>query len=71
MHTYWLLGPTQTYLSLLEAVRHRSVTIADFHTENKEEPLTLVPNTATSMVLKVAKVTFDNDDHDDPTSPLT
>jgi hypothetical protein len=71
MHTYWLQGPTQTYLSLLEDARNRAVTISDLVSGNKEEPLTIVSSTATSTILKVPKVTFDDDDLTNATSPLT
>jgi hypothetical protein len=71
MHTYWLLGPTQTYLSLLEATRNRAVTISDLQTVNQEEPLILTPNTATSVILKVSKLTFDDGDLGGPMLPLT
>lgn len=53
MHTYWLLGPTQTYLSLVQAARRRAVTISDLHTENKEKSFTLASNITTSTITKV------------------
>lgn len=71
MHTYCLLGPTQTYLSLIEAASNRAVTTSDLYTGSEEEPLTLASNTATSTILKLPKVTFDEDDLNDATSSLT
>ena len=71
MHTYWLLGPTQAYLSLLEVTCNHTVTISDLQIENKKELLTLASNTATSTILKVPEVTFDDGDLRDPTPPLT
>ena len=71
MHTYWLLGPTPKYLSLLEAARSRAVTISNLCTENMEEPLTRPSSNATSTSLKVPEVKFNNGDHGNTTSPLT
>ena len=71
MHTYWLVGPTQTYLSLLEAARNHAVTISDLYAGNEEEALTLASNTATSTILKMPKVTFEDDDLSDETSIMT
>jgi len=72
MDTYWLLGPTQTYhLPLREATRNRLDTISGLQTENKEEHFTLALNSTKSMILKVPKATFDDDELTDPTSLLT
>ena len=71
MPTYWLLGRTQAYRSLLEAAHNRAVTISNLHTENKREPPTLTSNTAASTSLKVPEVKFAHGDHSDVTSLMT
>ncbi|CAF1120486.1 unnamed protein product [Adineta steineri] len=71
MDTYWLLGPTETYLSLLEATRTRNVPSVNLLNGNKEEPLLLAPSIPTSSTLKVSKVPFNNGDLIDPMSSLT
>jgi hypothetical protein len=71
MHTYWLLGPTQTYLSLREVTRNRVATIYDLQTGNQEEPLILAPGNATSTILQVPKITFDDGHLPGPTLPPT
>ena len=67
MATYWLRGPTPTYLTLLETTRNRAVAIVDLQTDNKEEPLILARDTVTSTILQVPKVTFDDGGLSDPT----
>jgi hypothetical protein len=71
MDTYWLLGPTQTYhLPLREATRNRVDTMSCLQSEKKKEPRTIASNSTKSMILKVPKATFDDDELSDPTSPL-
>jgi hypothetical protein len=67
MDTYWLRGPTQIYLTLLETTRNRAVTISDLQTGNKEEPLMLARDTVTSTIPQVPKVTLDDGGLSDPT----
>jgi hypothetical protein len=67
MHTYWLRGPTQIYLRLLETTRNHAVTISDLQTGNKEEPLMLARDTVTSTSPQVPEVTLDDGDLSDPT----
>jgi len=70
MDTYWLRGPTQIYLTLLETTRNRAVTISDLQTGNKEEALMLARDTVTSTIPQVPKVTLDDGGLSDPTWPL-
>ena len=71
MHTYWLLGPTQVYLSLTKATCNRTIPISGLPAENKKEPLTVPSNAVTSTILNGLEATFDDDGLIDPTSSLT
>ncbi|UJR13064.1 hypothetical protein I4U23_000089 [Adineta vaga] len=67
MDTYWLLGPTETYLSLLETAKSHTVTISDLQTKNKEEAAILTSNTTISTHLKAPNITFQDNNLTDPT----
>lgn len=71
METYWLLGPTQAYLTLTKVTSKRTVTISDLNTDNKKEPLAIISNDATSTILKGIEATLEHGTYINPTSLMT
>lgn len=62
MDTYWLLGPTQLYLTLAETTRSRAITISDLKTKDNEEPPIYALDTIISTTYEMPINTFNDED---------
>ncbi|CAF0824330.1 unnamed protein product [Adineta ricciae] len=71
METYYLIGPTSIYLSLLETTRKQSINVHDSQIENQDGRVKLDSDVPIHTNLKVPDIMFDDDDLSERMSILT